>query len=268
MKIRVTEQQLKLIIESEKPGKLLNVNQTILNEIGLSEINNILKSNKKYIGINFSGDLSFWKIKYPILKEDAVFFCDNLVYVSGTLDITSIEVYNFPNLLIVDSIDASNKGEDLIFPKLTKIKTYGSFRNSYNVILPNLEEGGDLNFLNSKIESLPSLIKAENLVLRNCYFIKSLPNLVEIKNNSNYNDETILRGDLNISNSNIESLPKLEYVEGDFNMSNNYVIKSLYQLPNLKYIGNNFDLENSLLTNRVTIDEIKSKIEVGFNILN
>jgi len=43
MKIRVTEQQLKLIIESEKPRKLLNVNQTILNEIGLSEINNVLK---------------------------------------------------------------------------------------------------------------------------------------------------------------------------------------------------------------------------------
>jgi hypothetical protein len=268
MKIIINESQLRLIVEGE--GKLLPINEYVMEELGVIGIVEILKTSGKYGGIKFIGDLSlsisYYLVTSSLGKEEGIeileYFCDNLVIINGNLDITSTPIRSFEKLRSAYGIDGSHTNGVIYLPSLVELKDYGLFNNTDGVHLPELVEvGGDLFFVGSYLTSLPKLRKVGTLNLLRCKAITSLPELVEVGKKGDEEDSN-----LTIAESNISELPKLKSVTGDLIMRNNIKIKSLDDMPNLKYIGHNFDLERSLLSDYVSQKDIKNRMYVGLDI--
>jgi len=270
MKIIINESQLRLIVENEGEGKLLSVNEYIMEQLGVVGIVELLKTSGRYVGIKFNGDLTISILYYLLTselgkeegREILEYFCDNLVVVNGTIDITTTPITSFEKLRFAYGFDAGNRNGVIHLPSLVELKNYGFFNNTDGVYLPELVEvRGDLYFVNSNITSLPKLRKAGTLNLLRCKEMTSLPELVEVREEG---DEEY--SNLTISETKISDLPKLKSVAGDFNMRHNVGIKSLDAMPSLEYVGFNFDLERSLLSDYVDEKEIRDKIEVGNNV--
>jgi hypothetical protein len=248
MKIIITEEQLRLIIENEGEGKLLNIPNDILNEEGgIGKMYNLYIQNKlkkNYVGIKITGNL-------------------NLDYIDDIFEIDSEMVNNFfDEVIIIDGDFSSGDYKEL--SKFSKLKyVTGDFEMpSTNVTeLPNLiKVSGDLSLINTKISTLPLLERVDGDFYFRDSEIVSIPNLVSVG------------GKINGNKSKIESLPKLESVGADYNHDYYTAGLELWRteikdLPSLKHVDGDLTLAGTPLGKKleesgISDDEINDKFGV------
>jgi len=192
MKIIITEEQLKMLVENEKQGKLFPIHSSMVNTYddmdSFMETYNEYKDVKGYVGIRYLGGL--------FINGNKLYdFCKNLVEVVGELNVVNNYIVNFPKLKRV--------GGDLTL-SMTDVRE-----------LPNLEYvGGGLVLRRSKISELPKLESVGVSLGLEKSQINSLPNLKSVG------------GYLDLSYSQIKSLPNLEYVGGDLYLENTPLLEN------------------------------------------
>jgi len=158
----------------------------------------------------------------------------NLNYYTMTDDMFS-DIDSFFNEIVYISGNLVLPAGDykLNFNKLKEIK--GNLRGSDlwgDISFPELEYiGGDVDFHNSNIETLPELKK--------------------------------VNGSLHLSNSPIHYLPELEYVGGILGLRQS----DIADLPKLTYVGGRLILMGTPLSNKITEEELRNKIEVKGDII-
>ena len=155
MKLIITEEQYRLIIENE--GRLFPVSEEMLNQDnGITKFYNLFaktKDVKNWVGIKVLGDIDLTYHYDEHLRD----FCNVLVEVTGDLEITNRKGITFPLLEKV--------GERLIVEmtsvELPKLKYVGGDFKGYNsdlTELPELEYVGDrLSLRRTNIKDLPKL---------------------------------------------------------------------------------------------------------------
>ena len=191
MKLIITEEQLRLIIESEGDGKLFNVPNAFLQTIGgvtkTLNLYNKLKGVKGFDGIKVIGKLDYYEIDADD-NDDLNNFTNEVVYIDGTLILAEENPdNNFGKLKVID----------------------GNLRGSEvdNISFPNLEYvSGEVSLENSGISELPKLKKVDGSLYLQRTGMSSLPELKYVGLH------------LNLYNTMIKDLPKLEYVRGRFNL--------------------------------------------------
>ena len=132
MRIIISEEQLRLIIESEDKMKLLSISAELL----LKNTDGILNNYKKkgFNGINVFGDLDLRNTNINVIER----LLDNIVIIDGRLNLRNTPIESLGNLKSVGG------GLDL--------------RNTPITSLGNLKSvGGYLYLYNSKITSLGNL---------------------------------------------------------------------------------------------------------------
>lgn len=192
MKLIITEEQLRLIIESEGDGKLLSIHEDILrmdNGIGkILKLYNIRKESKGWNGIKIIGDLNFYEMDADSV-DDIINFVKEVVYIDGMLAIPNGEgfEYNFSKLKVINgSLKAANLD---------------------NVSFPTLEYvNGDVDLQNTENINLPKLRKVDGYLRLNGSGIRSLPELEYVVTN------------FSLRQTEIEDLPKLKYVGNILNI--------------------------------------------------
>jgi hypothetical protein len=192
MKLIITEDQLRLIIENEGDGKLFSIPEDLLkldNGIGIVlNLYNKTKENKGWVGIEISGDLNFYEMDADSV-EDIINFVKEVVYIDGMLVIPNGEDfgYNFSKLKVINgSLKAANLD---------------------SVSFPNLEYiNGDVDLQNTEIINLPKLRKVDGYLRLNGSGISSLPELEYVVTN------------FSLRQTEIEDLPKLKYVGNILNI--------------------------------------------------
>jgi len=232
MKIIITEEQLRLIIENEGGGKLLTLPAEFLDkEKGFEKTYNLYiknKDSKNYNGIKLIGEVNLDYFDYfsdegseivnqffdEVVEIDGDFYSGDYVdlsklsklrYVSGTLEIPSTYVMELPNLIKVGG-DLSLGG--------TFIKT-----------LPLLERvDGEFFLTNSSIISIPNLVSVGGSMNCNMSKIESLPRLESV--GADYNHE-FYKANLDLWRSEIKDLPSLKYVNGNLNLYGTPIGKEL-----------------------------------------
>ena len=274
MKIIINESQLRLIVEDR--SSLYIINEDVLEKFGFDGVMELYRKSGKS-GIKFIGDLNIlaWtsdygletkhlemKKKWDILMSAAEQFFNELVVVTGALDITDQRFKSFPKIISLGALDGTNSSGLVDFPSLVKIDEWCLLQYSYEVNLPELVEvGAELVLHKSGIKELPKLVRAGFLNLNECKNIKSLPELVEIKYSDNYGEDSF-EPNLRLTRSSVSDLPKLTRVEGEFELYSNKHIYGLNQFPSLTYVGGEMDLRNTPLSDFITKESIKSKITV------
>ena len=187
MKLIITEEQLRLIIESEDGGKLFNVPNAFLQTIGgvtkTLNLYNKLKDVKGFDGIKVIGKLDYYEIDADD-NDDLDNFTNEVVYIDGTLILAEENPdNNFGTLKVID----------------------GNLRGSEvdNISFPNLEYvTGDVSLEDSGISELPKLKEVDGCLYLQRTGIHSLPELKSVGLH------------LNLYNTIIKDLPKLEIVQG------------------------------------------------------
>ena len=187
MKLIITEEQLRLIIEGESTGKLFNVPNAFLQTIGgvtkALNLYNKLKDVKGFDGIKVVGKLDYYEIDADD-NDDLVNFTNEVVYINGTLILAEENPdNNFGNLKVID----------------------GNLRGSEvdNISFPNLEYvTGEVSLEDSGIVELPKLKKVDGVLYLQRTGIHSLPELEYVGLH------------LNLYGARINDLPKLEIVQG------------------------------------------------------
>ena len=188
MKVIISEEQLRLIIESEGDGKLLSIHEDILrmdNGIGkILKLYNIRKESKGWNGIKIIGDLNFYEMDADSV-EDIINFVKEVVYIDGMLAIPNGEgfEYNFSKLKVINgSLKAANL-DSVSFPTLEYVNGDVDLQNTENINLPKLRKvDGYLRLNGSGISSLPELeYVVTNFSLRQTE-IEDLPKLKYVGN--------------------------------------------------------------------------------------
>jgi hypothetical protein len=186
MKLIITEEQYRLIIENEESGNLFFVPEDILridNGIGkMLKLYNMRKESKGWNGIKVIGDLNFYEMDADSV-EDIINFVKEVVYIGGMLVIPNGEdiEFNFSKLKVI--------GDDLKAADIEVIK------------LPELEiVKGIVNLKDSGIEELPKLKRVDGYLNLTLSGIRSLPELEYVGST------------LGLRQTEIEDLPKLKYV--------------------------------------------------------
>jgi hypothetical protein len=187
MKIIITEEQHRLIIESEGMDKLFAVPTDLLEMSGgVTKALNLyhkLKDSKGWDGIKVVGKLDYYQIDTDVY-DDMVNLTNEIVYINGTLILSS-------------------ENPDNNFGKLKAIN--GNLRGSEvdNISFPNLEYvTGDVSLEDSGISELPKLKKVEGALFLQRTGIRSLPELEYVGLH------------LNLYDTRINDLPKLKIVQG------------------------------------------------------
>ena len=146
----------------------------------------------------------------------------------------------FPYVVVMGTMCFSGENKNTDYSKLKYV--FGNLHimsSDYNGLL-NLEViGEDARISSSKIKALPKLRKIGNrLDLRKNKFLKSLPSLISIGGDANFNGAVI------------ESLPSLEFIGGnaDFTDTNIIDISSLKSVDGEIYSDN--DVLNSFVKNK------------------
>lgn len=187
MKLIITEEQLRLIIENEGDGKLFNVPSAFLQTIGgvtkALNLYNKLKDVKGFDGIKVVGKLDYYEIDADDI-DDLDNFTNEVVYIDGTLILAEENPdNNFGKLKVID----------------------GNLRGSEvdNISFPNLEYvTGDVSLEDSGIGELPKLKQVDGCLYLQRTGIHSLPELKYVGLH------------LNLYGTLIRDLPKLEIVQG------------------------------------------------------
>lgn len=274
MKIIITEEQLRLITENKQ--SLYIVSDEVLDNLGFDGIMRLYKKSGKS-GIKFVGDLNIlertsdygletkhleMKKKWDVLMAAAEEFFNELVIVTGVLDITDQKFKSFPNIIRLGALDGANSSGVVNFPSLVKIDNWCTMQYAYEINFPELVEvGAELVLHKTGIKELPKLVRAGFLNLNECNNITTLPELVEIIYTSDYNEDSF-EPNLRLTRSSVSHLPKLTRVDGEFELFSNKNIYGLDQFPSLKYVGGEMDLRNTPLSDFITKESIKSKINV------
>ena len=234
MKLIITEEQLKLIIE--RNGKILSLPVEMIDTP--EKINKIMdrynedKERRNFMGINIIG--SFNVLDYPELMDDIVLreLMKEVVSVRGDLILNESSVKELPKLRYVEG-------------NLELIETMTEE-------LPSLVEvGEDLNVNYTFIDELPLLEKVGWIYLSDTA-IKSLPKLREVN------------GTIRGIYSEIRFLPSLESVGGNVDL-----MRSMIQdLPKLKYVGGRLLLNatpfgDKLIDMKLNTEELKDKFGVN-----
>jgi hypothetical protein len=274
MKIIINESQLRLIVENKQ--SLYIVSDEVLDNLGFDSIMKLYRRSGKS-GIKFVGDLNIlertsnyrldtknleMKKKWDVLMSSAEEFFNELVIVTGVLDITDQRFKSFPNIIRLGALDGANSSGVVNFPSLVKIDNWCTMQYSYEINFPELVEvGAELVLHKTGIKELPKLVRAGFLNLNECKNITILPELVEIIYTSNYNEDSF-EPNLRLTRSSVSRLPKLTRVDGEFELFSNKNIYGLDQFPSLEYVGGEMDLRNTPLSDFITKESIKSKITV------
>jgi hypothetical protein len=198
MKLIITEEQLRLIIENEGGGKLFNIPGEFLRIANGVEkalkIYNDKKGIKGWDGIKIDGYLN---LNYFASQGDSI---------NDLLD----EIVVMDGVLVLPVGDYKNS-----FNKLKVIKGDLNATDVWNISLPELEYvNGDLDLKFSGIKKLPKLKEVGGSLHLSLSDIKSLPELKYV------GSMLALRG------TNIESLPMLEYVDSTLILSNTPLSKT------------------------------------------
>lgn len=187
MKLIITEEQLRLIIENEDGGKLFAVPSVFLQtEGGITKALNLynkLKKSKGFDGIKVIGKLDYYEIDADDI-DDLDTFTNEVVYIDGTLIL-------------------AEENPDNNFGRLKVIN--GNLRGSEvdNISFPNLEYvTGDVSLEDSGIDELPKLKEVDGALFLQRTGIISLPELEYVGLH------------LNLYNTRINDLPKLKIVQG------------------------------------------------------
>ena len=187
MKLIITEEQYRLLIENEGDGKLFNVPNAFLQTIGgvtkALNLYNKLKDVKGFDGIKVVGKLDYYEIDADDI-DDLDNFTNEVVYIDGTLILAEENPdNNFGKLKVID----------------------GNLRGSEvdNISFPNLEYvSGEVSLEDSGIVELPKLKKVDGVLYLQRTGIHSLPELEYVGLH------------LNLYGARINDLPKLEIVQG------------------------------------------------------
>jgi hypothetical protein len=154
MRIIITEEQLRLIIESEDKMKLLTIPEDLL----LKNTNAVLNNYKKkgFDGINVFGnlDLTNTNININVIER----LLDNIVIIDGYLNLSKIPIESLGNL---ESVGGDLKLSYSKITSLGNLKSVGGGLSLYKSKIESLGNlksvGGYLYLYNSKIENLGNL---------------------------------------------------------------------------------------------------------------
>ena len=233
MKLIITEEQYRLIIENE--GRILSLPVELIDSP--EKINKIMdrynedKERRNFRGINIIG--SFNVLDYPELMD----------YI-GLRNLMK-EVVSVRGDLILNESSVSQ------LPKLRYVEGVLELEETMTEELPSLVEvGEDLNVNYTFIDELPLLEKVGTIYLSDTG-ITSLPKLREAK---------LVRGNF----SEIRFLPSLESVGGDVDL----MMSQITDLPKLKYVGGRLLLgatpfADKLMEMNLSDEEIKNKFGVN-----
>lgn len=188
MKLIITEEQLRMIIESENKGKLMIIPGELLEDkdsfYRMYKLYIDNKESKNYVGIRVIGDFNLLGVLGGNLSSELIDFCGDLLQVDGDLRVINNYVVSFPKLRKVSGDMTLSMTEVRSLPELRYVGRNLTLNRSKISELPELESvGGSLDLRYTPIESLPML--------------------------------SYVGGDLDLYDSQIESLPMLEYV-GDY----------------------------------------------------
>jgi len=239
MKLIITEEQLRLIIENENKGRLLSLPIEMIDSPEkvekIMERYNEDKERRNFMGFNLIGSFNIGD--YPELYDNLPFreLMKEVVSVRGDLILNESSVSQLPKLRYVEGVFELEETMTEEWPSLVEVC-------------------GDLNVNYTYIDELPLLEKVGWLYLSDSA-IKSLPKLREVT------------GTIRGSYSEIRFLPKLESVGGDANF-----FRSMIQdLPKLKYVGDKLFLDatpfgDKLREMNLSDEEIKNKFGVNGHI--
>jgi hypothetical protein len=154
MKLIITEEQLRMIIENESSAFI--VPSDLLYDEGINKIYNLyskFKDKRNWLGIEVHGDIDF-SYDYDEHLRD---FCNVLVEVTGNLEINNRKGISFPLLEKV----GGNLNVEMTSVELPKLKYVGGDFKGYNSGLTELPEleyvGGRLSLRRTNIKDLPKL---------------------------------------------------------------------------------------------------------------
>ena len=233
MKLIITEEQYRLIIENE--GRILSLPVELIDSP--EKINKIMdrynedKERRNFRGINIIGNFNV--LDYPELMD----------YI-GLRNLMK-EVVSVRGDLILNESSVSQ------LPKLRYVEGVLELEETMTEELPSLVEvGEDLNVNYTFIDELPLLEKVGTIYLSDTG-ITSLPKLREAK---------LVRGNF----SEIRFLPSLESVGGDVDL----MMSQITDLPKLKYVGGRLLLgatpfADKLMEMNLSDEEIKNKFGVN-----
>ena len=204
MKLIITEEQLKLIIESN--GKILSLPVEMIDTP--EKINKIMdrynedKERRKFMGINIIG--SFNVLDYPELMDDIVLreLMKEVVSVRGDLILNESSVKELPKLRYVEGNLELIETMTEELPSLVEVGVDLNVNYTFIDELPLLEKVGWLYLSDTAIQSLPKLREVTGTIRGNYSEIRFLPSLESVG------------GDVDFLRSMIQDLPKLKYVGG------------------------------------------------------
>jgi hypothetical protein len=269
MKIIINERQLRQIVESENKKKLLSIPI----ELFYNKMDAILDNYKKkgFDGIKLVGDVNFYSVFY--MDFDRIF--EHIVEIDGNLDLRKSTIKSLGNLESVGgTLDLRYCEELSDLGNLRYVGGYLDLEKSKITTLKDLEEvGGSINFSQVPIEDLSKLKYVGgsiNLLLSSN--LKSLGNLEEVGGYLNINETNIESlselkkvGDyLDLTATKIKTLGNLEYVGGNLFIA---WCKELDSFGELKYVGGGISMRKTPLVDRMSIDDIRNKIEVKDEII-
>jgi hypothetical protein len=204
MKLIITEEQLKLIIESN--GKILSLPVEMIDTP--EKINKIMdrynedKERRNFMGINIIG--SFNVLDYPELMDDIVLreLMKEVVSVRGDLILNESSVKELPKLRYVEGNLELIETMTEELPSLVEVGVDLNVNYTFIDELPLLEKVGWLYLSDTAIQSLPKLREVTGTIRGIYSEIRFLPSLESVEE------------DLDLLQSMIDDLPKLKYVGG------------------------------------------------------
>ena len=262
MKIVISENQYKRLIETEEKPKILEFPSLEFFDNDPFEAWKIFrkilqrKGNPPY---SIDGDLMFHKI------VDNPKSIGNLVSIRN-LDLSSLPIKELNSLVRVK--------EDLYLqyslieslPNLEYVGDNLDLKDTLIEFLPKLKHvGGSLGLRNTKIQNLDSLLSAKSIFLANTP-IKTLGNIKFVPGTLNLEETKVedLRGlegvgyNLLASSSPIESLGALKSVAKNLDLS----LTKIDSLGKLTYVGGDLNLYDTPLSDRLTREEILNTVTV------
>ena len=263
MKIIITEEQLKLITESENKKKLLNVPVELFYSKWEPILNNYRK--KGFDGIRLMGNVNFYSVFY--MDFDRIF--EDIVEIDGDLDLRKSTIKSLGNLESVNGYLDLGYCEELT--DLGKLKYVGeglALNNTNITSLNNLKYVGHyLQLSETPIKDLSKLKYVGGYLKLNNTNIESLGDLEEIGDYLYAPDTQLVSlgklkkvsGYLDVQNTEIRTLGNLEYVGGNLYIS---YCEKLNSFGELTYVGGGISMRRTPLAERMSESDVKKIINV------
>ena len=205
MKLIITEEQLRLIIQNENKGRLLSLPVEMIDSPEkvekIMERYNEDKERRNFMGFNLIGSFNIGD--YPELYDNLPFreLMKEVVSVRGDLILNESSVSQLPKLRYVEGVLELEETMTNELPSLIEVGEDLNVNYTFIDELPLLEKVGWLYLSDNSITSIPKLREAK-LIKGNYSEIRFLPSLVSVEE------------DLDLLQSMIDDLPKLKYVGG------------------------------------------------------